>query len=96
MSKLSNDDMRKLARLSKLAMTDDELDTIKAQLNDIFEFVHQLQDINTDGVEPTEQVSGLANAYRPDTIKDYGVSREDMLKNVPKTESGYVKVPKVL
>ena len=96
MSKLTDTDIIKLAKLSRLAMDEAERKTILKELNSIFDFVDQLQSIDTEGVEPTDQVTGLTNASRQDSISDYGVSKSEMLKNVPQHDDNYVQVPKVL
>lgn len=96
MAQLTKDEVVKLARLSKIELTDQEIEQFQVELESILNHVEQLQSIDTEGVEPTYQVSGLKNVTRPDEISDYGTSREDLLKNAPKTQDGMVKVPKVL
>ncbi len=96
MAKLTTDEVKHLARLSKIAVTDDEVEKFRTELESILEQVEQLQAIDTDGVKPTYQVTGLDNVTRPDEIKDYGVSREELLKNAPDQQDNMIKVPKVL
>jgi len=96
MTNLSDDDVRYVAGLSKFNLSDDDISKFKQELAAILEYVDQLQDIDTDGVEPTAQVTGLVNQMRVDEIKDYGVERADLLENAPEDDGESLKVPKVL
>ncbi len=90
------DDVKKLASLSALSISDQEAHGLQAQLNEILGYVAQLDEVDTTGVEPTYQVNSLENVMRADEVKDYQVSRDDLLKNAPETENGQVKVRRVL
>jgi len=96
MSKVTKEDIVRLAKLSKIALTDDELAKFQVEIESILAHIEQLQKIDTDGVEPTYQVTGLRNVSRTDEIKDYGVSQADLLKNAGDKKDGMIKVPKVL
>ena len=96
MAKLSSDETKKLARLSKIALTDDEVEKFRNELGSILEHIDKLDKIDTNGVEPTYQVTGLRNVTRADEVKDYGTDKQDLLSNVAETEDGMIKVPKVL
>lgn len=96
MARISKDDVAHLARLSNLSLTDDEVEPLRADLEKILEYVHQLSELDTSGVEPTYQVTGLENVDRADKVIDYGVSREDLLKTAPAVKDHQIKVPKVL
>ena len=95
-STISIDDVRYVARLAKIALDDDEANALRTELDTILGYVRQLNSIDTAGVEPTYQVSGLVNIDRADELTDYGVSREALLQNAPCTQDGQIKVPKVL
>lgn len=95
MAKLSNDDVLKLARLSKLELTEEQLNRFKTELEKIVDYVEQLQDVDVTGLEPTYQLTGLTNVMRPDEIREYS-PREELLKNVPEQEAGSIKVKRVL
>lgn len=86
----------KLARLSRLHLTDEEIAQFTDEISAILGYVEQLQKVDLKGVEPTYQVTGLKNVMRPDEIKDYGVSPEELLKNAPATEKGHIKVKRML
>lgn len=96
MSSISIDDVKKLAVLSALTVTDDEATALLTQLNEILGFVEQLNEVDTTGLEPTYQVTGLENVMREDEIIDYGLSRDDLLKNAPDQQDGHIKVKRVL
>jgi aspartyl-tRNA(Asn)/glutamyl-tRNA(Gln) amidotransferase subunit C len=96
MAKLTREDVLKLARLSRLQLTDEEVGQFTAEISAILGYVEQLQNVNLDGVEPTFQVSGQKNAMRTDKVKDYGATPAELLKNAPATEGGHIKVRRVL
>lgn len=96
MSKLSREDILKLARLSRLQLNDDEVSQFSDEISALLEYVDMLQKADVDGVEPTYQVTGLKDVMRPDEIIDYGPSTDDLLKNAPATESGHFKVKRMV
>jgi aspartyl-tRNA(Asn)/glutamyl-tRNA(Gln) amidotransferase subunit C len=96
MTKISQDDVRHLAQLSSLQLNASETEALQIDLNNILEYVQQLNEVNTDGVEPTFQVSGLENVWRNDEIIDYDVNRSQLLDLAPEHTIDSVKVPKVL
>lgn len=96
MSSISIDDVKKLAVLSALSVSDEEATALLAQLNEILGFVEQLNEVDTAGIEPTYQVTGLENVMRDDIVIDYGLNRDDLLKNAPDHQDGQIKVKRVL
>lgn len=96
MTQISRDDVLHLAQLSSLQLADEEIDGLQTGIANILGYVQQLGELNTDGVEPTYQVTDLENVWRDDTVIDYGVSREQLLELSPESASNQVKVPKVL
>ena len=96
MADLTPQDVLKLARLSRLQLTEDELLQFSEELSAILKYVEQLADVDTKGLVPTSQVTGLENVTRTDEIADYGASPEDLLKNAPNREKNYIKVKRVL
>jgi len=86
-----------LARLSSLELSEDEISGLQNDIGNILGYVQQLGNLDTKGVEPTYQVTGLQNVWRDnDTVIDYGVTREQLLKRAPQSADNQVKVPKVL
>lgn len=96
MSTITTDDVRHLAQLSNLQLRDDEVESLRGDLENIVGYIEQLSELDTTGVEPTYQVTGLENVWRDDEVQDSGVSREQLLALAPEQAEHSVKVPKVL
>lgn len=96
MAKLTREDVLKLARLSRLHLTDAEAEKFQGEIEAILGYVEQLQDTDLKDVKPTNQVTGLENVMRADEVKDYGVSPSELLKNAPATQDNLIKVRRVL
>ncbi len=96
MSTITNDDVRHLAQLSSLQMSDAEVELLRADIEKIINYINQLDELDTDGVEPTYQVTGLQNVWRDDEIIDSSVSRQQLLALAAEQSDNCVKVPKVL
>ena len=96
MAHVSRDDILKIARLARLRLTEEDIDKYGKELDSILNYVEQLQQIDTNSVKPTVQVTGLVNVMRDDTIIDYGVTNEELLSNAPAKEAGGFKVRRVL
>jgi aspartyl-tRNA(Asn)/glutamyl-tRNA(Gln) amidotransferase subunit C len=96
MTQITRDDVLHLARLSSLELNDSEIDGLQKDIGNILGYVEQLGSLDTKGVEPTYQVTGLENVWRDDEVIDYNVSREDLLARSPQSAANQVKVPKVL
>ena len=96
MTQISHDEVLHLARLSSLDLDDAEIDGLKTDISNILGYVEQLNKINTNGIEPTYQVTGLENVWRDDKIIDYNISRETLLELAPESANNQIKVPKVL
>jgi aspartyl-tRNA(Asn)/glutamyl-tRNA(Gln) amidotransferase subunit C len=96
MAKLTRDDVLKLAALSKLRLSDAEIEKLRSELSEILDYVEILGKVDVSGLAPTYQVSGLKNVMRDDEIKDYGYAAKDLLKNAPATQNGQFKVKRVL
>ena len=96
MSTITADDVKYVASLAKIAITDDEAARFTKELDAILGYMSQLDAVDTTGLTPTYQVTGLKNVMRADEISDYGTTRTDLLKNAPRQRDGYIEVPKVL
>ena len=88
-------DVEHIAILAKLEFTDAEKEKFTHQMNQILEYMEQLNSLDTSKVEPLSHVIELSNVFRADEVKP-GVSTEDALKNAPEKDEHYFKVPKVL
>lgn len=96
MSNITDDDVRHLAQLSSLQLADDEVASLREDLASILDYIGQLNELDTDGVEPTYQVTGLENIWRDDVVNRGEVSDETLLSLAPDQADHSVKVPKVL
>jgi aspartyl-tRNA(Asn)/glutamyl-tRNA(Gln) amidotransferase subunit C len=96
MTTITTNDVKYVAALAKIAITDGEAAKFTKELDAILGYVQQLDAVDTAGLDPTYQVTGLKNVTRPDELINYGASRANLLKNVPRTRDGYIEVPKVL
>jgi aspartyl-tRNA(Asn)/glutamyl-tRNA(Gln) amidotransferase subunit C len=96
MSKLTHEEVVKLARLARLSLTDNEVDEFSRELSEILQYVEQLQKIDITGLEPTHQVTGLTNVMRDDIMQSYGYEPRELLKNVPATKNSYIKVKRMI
>lgn len=96
MTTLTREDVLKLARLSRLSLTPEEVDEYLAELTEVLQYVEQLADVDTDGLQPTAQVTGLQNVFREDQVVDYGVAREKLLALAPQTQDGQIKVKRMI
>ncbi|MCL2451683.1 Asp-tRNA(Asn)/Glu-tRNA(Gln) amidotransferase subunit GatC [Candidatus Saccharibacteria bacterium] len=84
-----------LAALSSISLSDDELAGLTIDLENIIKYIEQLGELDTTGVEPTFQLTGLSNVWRDDVIEPQ-LPREKLLALAPDTKNNQVKVPKVL
>lgn len=96
MTQISRDDARHLAQLSSLQLSDDEADKLAADLGNILDYIEQLSELDTSGVEPTYQVTDLENVWRDDSVIESNISRKQLLALAPESAEDQVKVPKVL
>ena len=92
---ITKDDVKKIASLSKLEFTDQELEKFTKQLEDIMNMSHQLSKIITDVIKPTINVTDAVNIMRED-VAEKGVDRSELMKNVPEHEDGFIKVPAII
>lgn len=85
-----------MAELSRLKLTDQEVEEFSNELSEILQYVEQLSQVDIDGLEPTSQVTGLTNVTRPDEVKNYGYEPLDLLRNVPSVEKNHIKVKRMI
>jgi aspartyl-tRNA(Asn)/glutamyl-tRNA(Gln) amidotransferase subunit C len=96
MSKIGTEEVRRIAALAHIGLSDEEAASMSVELGQIMEFVEQLQSVDTTDIEPTDQVTGLVDVMRPDEVRAVSLSREELLANAPEQQDGYVKVRRVL
>ena len=95
MSKITADDVRKVAHLARLDLPEDKITTYTGQLERILDYVDQLQGVDTDGVPPTTRAVEVVNVTREDTVVTTEV-REELLNQAPLREGDFFRVPKIL
>jgi len=97
--KLLRDDVLKLARLSRLELSEEEIVRYQKELAEILDFVRQLDAVDVSGLKPTYQVTGLtsegSNATRKDVVTEQ-VAQKELLKNVPQVQAGQIKVKRMI
>jgi len=92
---LSLDEVRRIAQLARIGVSDAEARAVQAQLNDIFELIGRMQKVDTEGVEPMSHAHGSALRLREDKITE-GDQREQFQSVAPQVETGLYLVPKVI
>ena len=89
------DTVRRVARLARIAVADDEVEPLRGELNAILTFVEQLGEVNVDGVEPMTSVTPMKMKMRRDEVTD-GEIADAVIGNAPAREDRFFLVPKVV
>lgn len=90
------DEVRHIAKLSKIKLSDDEVEKFTGQLGNILDFFAQLQEVDTDNVAETSQVTGLENAYRKDEV-EITENIPSYLREAPhEVEDDMIKIPNIM
>jgi aspartyl-tRNA(Asn)/glutamyl-tRNA(Gln) amidotransferase subunit C len=92
---LDRDTVRKIARLARIKVKDEELDHLAGELGQILSFVEQLDKVDTANVEPMTSVVEVLLPMRDDVVNDGG-DAEKVLRNAPAGTHGFFAVPKVV
>lgn len=92
---IDNETVKKVAFLSRLKIEDDKLDETKDEFNKIINWVEQLSEVNTDGIEPLVSVNDVQLVLRSDEVTE-GNQSAAILANAPQAQYGYFTVPKVV
>jgi len=93
--KLSKKEVEHIAQLARLGITEKEKEKYAEQLSAILDYVEQLNKIDTKNVEPIAHITGVENVMRQDEIKNKP-DRDNLLKNTPAQEKGFIKVKSIL
>ena len=93
---ITQQDIKHLADLSSFSLSDQEMDKLKGDLENIIKYISELKELNTDGVEPTYQVFEMENVWRDDAITEQSANRENLLALTAEEKLNQIKVPKVL
>lgn len=89
------DQVRHIAKLSRLALTEEEEKKFATELSSILTYVEQLQEVDTKDVEPMANITGLSNAWREDEVRESGITHNEIAKNAPEFKDGNFVVPGV-
>jgi aspartyl-tRNA(Asn)/glutamyl-tRNA(Gln) amidotransferase subunit C len=89
------DTVKRVAKLSRIAVDDAKAEKMQGELNAIFGFIDQLNEVDVDGVEPMTSVVQMEMRKRVDEVND-GNKAEDVTANAPASEENYFMVPKVI
>lgn len=95
MPTISRDEVAHLARLARLAVTEQELDKFAGQLGVILEAVAKVTEVATDDVPPTSHAVPLTNVLRDDVVRP-GLTQQQALDGAPAAEEGRFRVPRIL
>jgi aspartyl-tRNA(Asn)/glutamyl-tRNA(Gln) amidotransferase subunit C len=92
---VDEDTVRRIARLARIKVTDAEAKALEKELSGILDWIKQLEEVDTDGVEPMTAVVSTALKMRDDKVTDGGIA-EEILANAPAREDHMFVVPKVV
>lgn len=95
MAKISKEEVKHVAHLARLAITEEEAEKFAEQLGKITDFAERLNELDTANVEPTSHVLPLVNVLREDVAKE-GLPLEKVMLNVKEQEAGQIKVPSIM
>jgi aspartyl-tRNA(Asn)/glutamyl-tRNA(Gln) amidotransferase subunit C len=94
---LEKKDIKHIATLARLDLSEAELEKYGSQLSDVLNYIDLLQEVNTESIEPSAQITGLENIYREDKVKEWNdEERLNALNEAPEIEDGQLKVRRVL
>ena len=93
---ITREDVLHLAELSNLSVEEGEIEDLQKDLGAIVEYISQLDELDTEGVEPTYQCFEMENVWREDEIVEFEANRKDLLNLAEESLDNQIKVPKVL
>jgi aspartyl-tRNA(Asn)/glutamyl-tRNA(Gln) amidotransferase subunit C len=95
--KLKKEDIRHIADLARLELTEEELSKYGEQLSDVLEWVSQLNEVDTENIKPTAQVTGVENILREDVANDWDDNeKRTAINQAPEIEHGQYRVGRIL
>ena len=95
MTKITKEEVQKVAQLARLELNENEINNHAVQLEKILKYIEQLEKINTNDVSCTTRAIEVINVFRKDEKKDY-VNNEELLDLGPSREDKFFKVPKII
>lgn len=91
---ITKEQVKHVAKLARLSLTEEEVELYTKQLSKILDYIDQLSEVNTNGVEPMTQPIPMVNVMREDVVKKQ-FERNELLKNAPQEEYGFFRVPRI-
>ena len=95
MTRISKEEVKHVANLARLAISEEETEKLQKQLDSIITFAEQLNELDTENIEPTTHVLHMKNVLREDKASP-GLPREEVLKNAPDHQDGQIRVPGIM
>lgn len=95
---ISKDEVKKIAQLARIEISEDQIEKYRAELSAILDFVGKLSEVKTSDAEPIRQITGLESIFRKDEdrrLLDQSAGHE-LVKQAPEHKEGYIVVPEVL
>jgi len=86
----------KLAKLSRLHLSEEEIERFQTELGDILQYVKRLEKVDVKGLDPTYQVTGLHNVMREDVVVKQQATPEELIKSAPRSKDGYIQVGRMI
>ena len=93
---ITREEIKHLADLSNFSISEEEITSLGGDLENIIKYISQLDELDTENIEPTYQVFEMENIWREDAVKPQDASREDLLALTTEEKDNQIKVPKVL
>ena len=93
--KITLQEVEHVARLARLALSEEEKEQMRSQLDRILGYVEKLNQLDTTGVEPTSHAIPMTNVFREDALTP-SLSREEAMGNAPDRQEGFFRVPRII
>lgn len=93
--KIDQSQVRKVAKLSRLDLSEEEITEFTGQLSAILDYVAKMNELDTEGIEPLAHCLPISNVFREDVVKE-SLGTEKTLANAPQRDGAFFKVPKIL
>ena len=94
-TKIDKSQVEHIARLARLSMSEEELELFSSQLTNIMGHIKKLEELDTDGIEPTSHALDLINVTREDVVRE-SLKVDEALANAPDRHDGFYRVPKII
>ena len=93
--KLSKEEVKNVARLARLSISEGETEAFEKQLSEILTYIGKLNELDTSKIDPTSHVLEMSNVLREDKVRP-GMTREEALSGAPESLDGFFRVPKII